>query len=221
MCSSDMVTLVTPASVGLIASGMKWSYRCWQVSGCSTMTGKRFLQWPVCEKNWDGTSIQICKHIYANSYMYAQKHVHTHMLPLGPLVHRHSYTFQHVWCNVKEQSPHCITHVGWSWLQTNDLPLMCWIMPLMPNTSLLAHFTALLAAILGHSSLVRHWHTHIIDFHLDNLMFTDNSQPLHHGRPSPSLDIRARLSVICHHISSSHAFFLSLFFFFFWGTHFS
>ena len=77
----------------------------------------------------------------------------------------------------------------------------------------LAHLSTLLAVVLWHFSLVRHWHTHIIDFHLDNLTFTENSQPLHHRTPSPSLDVRARLTVICHHISSLSLSFSLCFFF--------
>lgn len=52
--------------------------------------------------------------------------------------------------------------------------------------------------------LTRRRHSHIIDFHLDNLMLADDSQPLHHG-PSSS-DTRVHLAVICLHLSRSPLF---------------
>lgn len=117
---------------------------------------------------------------------------------------------------------YCMLDVGWWLSQKSKEPSLMWgIMSLITNTHphtgkhLLIHIFALLTIALRHSSLVRHWHTHIIDFHLDNLTFTDTSQPLRHGHPVHSWDVRACLTVTCCHISSlmfscSHA--LSVFF---------
>lgn len=90
-----------------------------------------------------------------------------------------------------------------------------WYVQSCPSRKTLKHTQAcplppLCSGVLGHFSLVRHWRTHIIDFHLDNLTFTDNLQPLYHRHPSHSLDVRAHLTVIFHHISSIMlSFFLS------------
>lgn len=75
------------------------------------------------------------------------------------------------------------------------------------------HLLLPVAIVFEHSSLVRHGHTHFIDFHLDNLMFTDHSKPHHHRHSTLSLGIQACLTVFCHYISSLTLFFLSRFIF--------
>ena len=140
---------------------------------------ERFLQWPEWEKDWSRLLFR-----YANKYIQIPQCKCINM-QVCTSYRAHPFRPRNQWAVPKMLGsyPSCQTH--------SNTILSLTLCPTFRSAGCRPR-------TLAHT----HTNTHTIDFHLDNLMFTDNSQPLHHGHPSPSLDVRACLTVICHHISS-------------------
>ncbi len=105
-------------------TSQRWANCSWDEIILQMLTGERVLSRdrqnisPVASM-WEGlkwASVQICKQIqYVQIHACKHTNTCTRILPLG---HTPPWTFQYVWCNIKEQFPHYIANVGWWSLET-------------------------------------------------------------------------------------------------------